>query len=111
MYTLKILTAIKICNALNVIFQRIEISRVIISDNGTNFVPNLNKIYFEKFGIKLRNSTPLHAEGNSLAGRLVQNVKKMLHHVVKSSEPRGWDLRLPTLIWALRFMVSGTTGF
>ncbi len=108
---LKTLTAKETCNALNTIFQRIGIPRVVISDNGTNFVSNLNKIFFSKFGIEIRNSTPLHPEGNSLAERLVQNVKKMLHHVIISNKPREWDLKIPYLMWALRTMENESTGF
>jgi len=73
---LKTLTAKETCSALNIVFQRIGIPRVVISENSLNFVSNLNKIFFSKFGIELRNSTPLHPQGNSLAERLVQNVKK-----------------------------------
>src|SRR5258708_4976185 len=108
---LKTLTAKEIRQALNVIFQRIGIPRVVVSDNGTNFVSNLNKIFFSKFGIEVRNSTPLHPQGNSLAERLVQNVKKMLHHIIISEEPRSWDLKLPFLLWALRTMENESTGF
>jgi len=74
---LKTLAAKETCAALNVIFQRTGVPRVIISDNGTNFVSNLNKIFFSMFGVEMRNSTPLHPQGNSLAERLVQNIKKM----------------------------------
>jgi len=98
------------CTALNIIFQKIGLPRVVICDNGTNFVSNLNKVFFSNFGIVMRNSTPLHSEGNSLAERLVQNVKKVLHHVIISSEPRSWDLKLPNTLWAIRTMVNETTG-
>src|SRR6266496_1623172 len=108
---LKTLTAKETCSALNIIFQRIGIPRVVICDNGSNFVSNLNKIFFSNFGIEMRNSAPFHPEGNSLAERLVQNIKKMLHHEIISDTPRNWDLRLPNLLWALRTMINDTTGF
>jgi len=73
---LKTLTATETCNALNTVSQRIGIPRVVISDNGTNFVSNMSSIFFNKFGFELRNSKPLHPQGNSLAERLVQSVKK-----------------------------------
>jgi len=107
---LKSLTAKKTCTALNTIFQRIGIPRVVISDNGTNFVSNLNKVFFESFGIELQNSTPGHPEGNSLAERVVQNIKKMLHHTISSSKPTEWDMKLPNMLWALRHMENETTG-
>jgi len=107
---LKTLNAQETCTALNTIFQRIGIPRVVISDNGSNFVSNLNQIFFQKFGIEARNSTPMHPQGNSLAERLVQNLKKMLHHVIVSDKPRDWDLKLPNLLWALRSLENETTG-
>ena len=73
---LKTLTAKEICNALNKIWQTTGIPRVVICDNGSNLVSSLNKVFFSKFGVEVRNSTPLHPLGNSLAERLVQNVKK-----------------------------------
>ena len=42
---LKTLTVKEICHSLNVIFQRIGIPRVVISDNGTCFISNLNKLF------------------------------------------------------------------
>jgi len=70
----------------------------------------MSRIFFKKFGVELRNSAPLHPQGNSLAERLVQSVKKMLHHVIISSEPRSWDTKLPNLLWAIRSMKNDTTG-
>src|SRR6266496_1176274 len=107
---LKTLSAKETCNALNTVFQRIGVPRVVIPDNGTNFVSNLSRVFFSKFGAEIRNSTPLHPQGNSLAERLVQNIKKMLHHVIISSEPRTWDIKIPHLLWALRTMENSTTG-
>jgi len=40
----------------------------------------------------------------------VQNVKKMLHHVIISSEPKSWDTKLPNLLWALHSIKNDTTG-
>ena len=82
------MTAKETCSALDTMFQRIGIPRVVICDNGSNFVSNLNKIFFSIFGIEMRNSTPFHPEGNSLAERLVQNIKKMLHHEIISDTPK-----------------------
>jgi len=62
---LKTLTAKETCSALNTIFQCTGIPRVVICDNGSNFVSNLNKIFFSNFGIEMRNSAPFHPEGNS----------------------------------------------
>ena len=36
--------------------------KVIISDNGTNFVAKINKLLYEKFGLELRTSVPFYSK-------------------------------------------------
>ena len=66
---MKGLSAKETCNTLLVMFNRIGLPRLIISDNGTNFVSGLTKELYRRLGIELRRSTPLHPEGNSLVER------------------------------------------
>ena len=107
---LRTLTARETCDALLTIFSHIGIPRVLISDNGTNMVAGLTQEVYERLGIELRCATPYHPEGNSLVERWNQNLKHMLHHVLTSEEPRGWDRRLPYLLWAYRELPNATTG-
>ena len=99
---LKTLTAKETCDAPLIIFTRIGLPRVIISDNATNMVSGLTTELYKRLGIELRRSTPFHAEGNSFVERWNQNLKHMLHHVVNSDKPRDWDKKLPYLLWAYR---------
>ena len=107
---LKTLTAKEACDALLIMFTRIGIPRILVSDNATNLISGLNKELYSRIGITLRNSTPLHPEGNSMVERWNQSLKKMLHHVVTSDRPREWHLTLPFLLWAYREIPNETTG-
>ena len=107
---LKTLTAKEACDALLLMFSRIGLPKVLVSDNATNLVSGLNKELYKRIGVKMRNSTPLHPEGNSLVERWNQSLKKMLHHVVTSDRPRDWHLSLPFLLWAYRELPNETTG-
>jgi len=107
---LKTLTAKETCNALLVMFNRISIPRVIISDNGTNFVSGLTQELYRHLSIELRRSSPLHPEENSLVECWNANLKHMLHHVVIGHKATDWDLKLSYLLWAYRELLNATTG-
>src|SRR5437867_8554240 len=57
---LKTLTAKEACDALLIMFTRIGIPRILVSDNATNLISGLNKELYTRLGVNLRNSTPLH---------------------------------------------------
>ena len=107
---LKTLTAEEACDALRLIFSRIGIPRILISDSETILVSRLNKELCVRLGIKLRNSSVLHPEENAAVERWNQTLKRMLHHVVISDKPRQWHLTLPYLLWAYRELPNSTTG-
>ena len=85
---LKTLTARETCDWLLIIISRIEIPRILVSDNGTNMVAGLTQELYRRLGIELRCSTPFHPEENRLVERWNQNLKHMLHHVLVSDNPR-----------------------
>src|SRR5206468_593393 len=74
---LKTLTAKETYNALMLMFTRIGFPATIVSDNGMNLVAGLSKELYSRLGIQLRNSTPLHPEGNALIERFNSALKKM----------------------------------
>ena len=81
--------------------SRVGIPASIQSDNASDFVSRLNKEVYKRLGIEMRNSTPLHPEGNSIVERSVQTVKRMLYHVMNDGNPRDWDRKLMYIMWAL----------
>src|SRR3989442_739786 len=56
----------------------------------------------------MRNSTPLHPEGNSLVERFNASLKKLLHHLVVSDRPRDWHLTLPYLLSSYHELPNAT---
>lgn len=98
------------CNALLKIFSRIGTPLSIVSDNCSNFTAAVTKELFTMLGVKLRTSSPFHAEGNSLIERLIQTIKKMLRHIMASSEPRSWEKNIEYLLWSYRSIPHATLG-
>ena len=107
---LRTLTARETCDALLSIFQRISLPRLVISDNGTNFVAELTREMYNRLGIELRTSAPYAPFTNGLIERWWGSLKKMLHHIVTTDEARSWDRKLPMLLWAYRNLPNETTG-
>ena len=107
---LKSVTAKNTCEALLMVFCKIGFPRVIVSDNGTNFVSALTQEFYKHLGIELRTSCPHHPEANALVERFNQTLKKLLHHVVISNKPREWDKKIEYLLWAYRSIPHTTTG-
>ena len=103
-------TAKETCNALLQIFARIGLPRVIVCDNGTNFVSQLNKQFFETLGVEVRTSSPFHPEGNSIVERFNHTLKNLLHIVVNSDKPREWDQKVEYLLWCYRSIPHTTLG-
>ena len=106
----KTLTAKELCDALISLFTTCGIPRVIISDNGTNMVSGLTQEMYKRLGIELRTSSAYHPEGNAIVERFNQSLKRMLHHVMASDEPKNWDKQLPFLLWSYRELPNDTNG-
>jgi len=104
------ISAVNTCNALLKIFCRIGFPRVIVSDNGSNFVSSLTKEFYKQLGVELRTSAPYHPEANAVVERFNQTLKKLIYHVVNSEKPREWETKIEYLLWAYRSSPHATTG-
>jgi len=91
-YPMKSLKPVEMLENLMKFFAYAGYPKVIISDNGTNFVAKINKLLYEKFGIELRTSVPFHSEGNSTIERFCGTFRSMLTHPVNSENPRNWHM-------------------
>ena len=107
---LKSITAVNTCNALLKVFCRIGFPRVIVSDNGSNFVSSLTKEFYRQLGVELRTSSPYHPEANAVVERFNQTLKRLMHHIVNSDKPREWETKIEYLLWAYRSSPHSTTG-
>ena len=107
---LKTLKAKEVCDQLLLIFTCIGIPRLLISDNGTNMVAEINVESNARLGIEMRQSPPLMPQRNASVERFNQTLKRALHHVMLGDKAREWHRILPYLLWALRTIPSRTTG-
>jgi hypothetical protein len=73
-------------------------------------VSGLTQEMYHRLGIELRTSSAYHPEGNAIVERFNQSLKRMLHHVVSSDDPKNWDRQLPFLLWSYRELPNDTTG-
>jgi transposase InsO family protein len=73
-------------------------------------VSGLTQEMYSRLGIEMRTCTAYHPEGNAIVERFNQSLKRMLHHVVSSDEPKNWDRQLPFLLWSYRELPNDTTG-
>ena len=109
-YPLKSLKPSEVVENLMKFFSYAGYPKVIISDNATNFVSKLNKLWYDKLGIEFRTSTPFHSEGNATIERYWGTFRSMLTHVINGSKPREWHKALPYLLACYRGMRNETTG-
>lgn len=63
---------------LNELFARIGVPKLLVSDNGPQFISEEFQIFLRSNGIKYVTSAPYHPATNSLAERFVQSLKNVL---------------------------------
>eukprot|EP00731_Ephydatia_muelleri_P019603 Em0012g428a len=82
-----------------VIFMRMGLPRVLLSDNGSEFCNALNDQLSEMLGIKRRLTTPYHPQANGLDERFNQTLQNMLVKYL-SSKKDMWSHYLDTCAFA-----------
>ncbi|GKB27338.1 reverse transcriptase domain-containing protein [Tanacetum coccineum] len=88
---------------------RFGLSRVIVTDNGTQLVNDPFKSWCEKWKIKQKNIAVAHPQANGL----VERANKSLMHGLKARlgwERVGWVDELPNILWAHQTMLKTSTG-
>ena len=99
-----------VAEALVGIFSRLGIPKVILSDQGTNFLSQLMTVLYKRLGVHKVRTSPYHPMANGLVERWNGTLKSMLKRVVQD-EPKDWDLYLPYLLFAYREVPEASTGF
>ena len=91
------------------IITRYDISRVIITDNGRQFVSKNTIQYCDRFGIQIRFSSVSRPQTN---GQVESANKEILNSIKKKIEGvKGtWDEELPDILGASRTTVKEATG-
>ena len=99
-----------VADALIGIFSRVGVPKVILSDNGPQFVSGLMKEVARLMAVEWTNSSPYHPQANGLVERFNGTLKKMLIRL-SSERPRDWDRYLEPLLFAYREVPQESTSF
>jgi transposase InsO family protein len=89
------------------VFFRYGIPEVLHSDQGANFESRLLHEVCALLGVKKTRTTPYHPRGNGLVEKMNSTIKKCLASV-SHSNPETWDLRLPSVLFAIRTTVQSS---
>ncbi|GJU51262.1 reverse transcriptase domain-containing protein [Tanacetum coccineum] len=88
---------------------RFGLPRIIVTDNGTQFVNNPFKGWWESLNIKQMNMAVAHPHANGL----VERANKSLMEGIKArlgKERAGWVDELPNVLWAHRTSLKQSNG-
>ena len=91
------------------IISRYGISKVLLSDRGSNFTSRLMQSICKLLGVKRILSSPRHPQANGRVERLHSTIGNILSHFVDSSQ-KNWDEVLPMALLAIRSSVNRSTG-
>ena len=107
---LKTITAVAVAEGLFDIFSRLGCPKLVLSDQGTQFMSSVMTEVFRLLGIKSIRTSPYHAQSNGMCERLNGTLKQMLRRVAAES-PKNWDRYVPAILWSYREVVQESTGF
>ena len=82
--------------------------KILLSDQGRNFISEMTRLLCEKFLIKHKFSSPYHPQTNGIVERFNRTLVESL---AKVKEDDNWDLHIPAVLLAYRTKRHATTGF
>ena len=91
------------------IISRYDISKIILSDRGSNFTSKLMQSICKLLGVKRILFSPRHPQANGRVERLHSTIGNILSHFVDPSQ-KNWDEVLPLALFAIRSSVNRSTG-
>lgn len=83
--------------------------KVLISDQGREFVNELNEQLFTMTGTNHRIGSAYHPQTNGMVERLNQTIQNLVKKSCKKTQ--DWDLMLPTVLFAIRTSVQKSTKY
>ena len=94
---------------LNGIICRYGIPHVILSDNGSGFISQLNESFMHELGVKHITSSPHHPQSNGDVESVNKTIGASLKQWANESHT-NWDLELPWALFAYNTSVHTTIG-
>ena len=92
------------------LFTRVGVPAEILTDQGSNFTPQLLVEVYNLLHIKPIRTSPYHPQTNGLVERFNQTLKAILKKAA-SEEGKDWDRLIPYLLFAYREVPQSSTGF
>jgi len=83
-------------------------TEIVISDQGREFINQINEQLFKKFQTQHRISTAYHPQTNGLVERFNQTLQRSLIKMV-NSEQNNWDQYIDGVLFAYRTSVQKST--
>ena len=83
------------------IFSRFDILRAIISDGGSHFCNKPFSTLLQKYGVRLKESTPYYPQKNGQVELENREIKRILIEVVNTTR-KDWSTKLSDALWAYR---------
>jgi hypothetical protein len=108
MFPLRQATSEKVIEKLWEVFCRWGVPKVLVSDNGSQFISKVYENFCECLGVKAFHIAVYHAQANTTE-RYNETIKEMI--VTAITKCKDWDRYIPELSFALRTSVSDATSF
>ena len=92
------------------IFSRVGFPKVVLSDNGPQFVSHVMKAVARLMSLSWVHSTPFHPQANGLCEKWNGTLKRMLRRMT-TERPTDWDWYVEPLLFAYREAPKASTRF
>ena len=99
-----------VAEALLGIFARLGVPRVLLSDNGPQFISDLMQEITRLLSIRLVHSSIYHPMSNGLVEKFNGTLKRMLRRM-SAERPKDWDRYIEPLLFAYREVPQASAGF
>lgn len=86
-----------------------NLSKVIISDNGSHFISSKFINICKKWKISLKFATPRHPQGNGQAEAYIKMILSTLKKRLEKAK-RKWVEELPGVLWAYKTTIQASIG-
>ena len=89
---------------------RLGVPKEVLSDNGTNFVSTMMRLFCDRTGINQIKMSPYHPQTDGMVERFNSTFKRLLRKLTQKGTME-WDKYLPFILLAYRGSIHKSTGF